>query len=105
MQGRHPEPGLKEVVIECVRHFSRGTFTFFLAGQLQGVEAPPEDEGAVVEPASVDMQPPPDDGHLDDEAMLQADAAADAEVFGMNGEGCDDAEFHLVDPGLGFDDP
>ena len=107
MLGRHPEPGLKEVVIDCVRHFSRGTFGGYLAGQLSGEAAPPD--GAVEDAASAQAEGQPlGEEEQPDVVMLHAAAGDDAEqMFVALGSVDDDVEDEavLIEPGLGFDDP
>ena len=104
MQGRHPEPGLKHVVVDCVRHFSRGTFSGYLAGQLSGGEAPPPEAADGGEEPACDVVQPP--GFEEPPAaMPHSDADAASELFGPVAR-VDEAEDEhvLIESGLGFDE-
>ena len=44
MNGRHPEPGFKDLYIENVVHFRSGEFNLFRSGTARGSDEPPTDE-------------------------------------------------------------
>ena len=44
MDGRHPEPGIKDMYIENVVHFRSGEFNLYCSGTARGSGEPPIDE-------------------------------------------------------------